>query len=666
MRHVTLSGRRGTAPPPHLGVRAVAAVTAAASLTALALVQASAAASQAAAPPAVLAQTAAPQAAPAAAATAPLPWWPQFDFDERHTGVNNTETTIYSGNVATLHLLYQVTLPAIADGAPAFLPQVTTPQGMKDLLFLTTKDGRLLALDAATGATVWSAQPATGPNFTTSSPAIDPDRTHVYSYGLEGRVHKYTAADGTEVTGGGWPEVATLKPQFEKCSPALAIATSSAAGGATRLYVANGGYPDDAGDYQGHLTTIDLASGAQRVWNAMCSARHIHLTAASPDCGALQGAIWGRPGVVYDPDTDEIYFATGNGPFAPGAHDWGDSILALRGDGTSPGPGPLDSFTPPNFQELQDDDLDQGSSGMVVLAAPPGSRVPHLGAQTGKDAKIRLFDLDNLSGSGAPGATSGELQELDLPQGNQVLPQPAAWVNPVDGSTWTFIANFNGISGLQLTLDAGGNPSLVPVWTNRIAGSSPLIANGMLFYAATGVGLEALDPTTGAVLWIDTAAPNPHWHWESPIVVAGRVFVTDESALLRAYASDSPPLVFHPLASCRVIDTRSPIGGPRQSSLRAGAPARLFQIAGLCGVPAAARAVRVTVTAVRATAAGDLRLGPFGVAVQPAVTFGLPQTSSRIQQLLLTGNPAGAIGVQADLPPGGKVDLLLNVTGYYD
>ena len=73
--------------------------------------------------------------------------WPQFDLDARHGGVSLQETTIHRGNVSTLHVLYNVALPSIADGAPPFLPGVATPLGVKDLLFLSTKDGRILAVD---------------------------------------------------------------------------------------------------------------------------------------------------------------------------------------------------------------------------------------------------------------------------------------------------------------------------------------------------------------------------------------------------------------------------------------------------------------------------------------------------------------------------------------
>ena len=296
--------------------------------------------------------------------------WPQFNLDAQHSGTSRQETVIHRGNVATLHPLYHVTLPGVADGAPAFLAGVTTPLGVKDLLFLTTKNGWIVACDAATGGVVWSHQPATGPNYTTSMPAIDPGRQYVYSYGLEGRVHKYQVGDGTEITTGGWPEVATLKPSVEKSSPGLAVAI--ARDGTPYLYVANGGYPGDAGDYQGHVTAINLTTGAQRVFNANCSDQTVHFTlGGSPDCAAVQTAIWARSGVVYDADNDRIFMATGNGNYNGniGGHNWGDSVFALNADGSGAGAGPVDSYTPTEFQQLQNADADLGSTAPALFPA---------------------------------------------------------------------------------------------------------------------------------------------------------------------------------------------------------------------------------------------------------------------------------------------------------
>jgi hypothetical protein len=460
--------------------------------------------------------------------------WQQFGYDPRHSGVAALETTLHPGNAGTLHLLYSVSLPGTVDDAPVYLSAVSTPAGLLDVLYVTTTDGQLVAVDAATGKVLWSRQPAAGPQYTTSAPAIDPSRQLVYSYGLEGQVHKYRVGDGSEVTGAGWPQLATLKPEVEKCSPALAVAT--AGNGHSYLYVANGGYPGDAGDYQGHVTAVDLGSGAQRVWNADCSDQPVHFTHGNPDCPAVQTAVWQRGGVVYDSDLDRILFSTGNGPFdvPQGRHDWGDSVIALRPNASGNGAGagqPLDSYTPTTFQQLQDSDADLGSTAPAVLPAVPGSRFPHLAVQGGKDGNLRLLNLDNLSGQGQPGKVGGELQVIQVPQGGEVLTAIATWTDPGNGIVWIFVANDSGLSGIQVVA-GGGMPSMNPVWTDPNGGTSPVVANAVVFYVG-GAGLRALSARHGALLFSDGGPASIHW--QSPIVVGGRVYVADGNGKLWAY-----------------------------------------------------------------------------------------------------------------------------------
>ena len=146
--------------------------------------------------------------------------WLQFGWNPQHSGNNTAESILTQANVSTLVQQYQVTLPSIADGAPVYLEGVTTPGGVKNLLFVTTRNALIIALDAQTGSTVWSHQynaagcqinGSGGACYTTSSPAIDPNRQYVYSYGLDGMVHKLQVGDGTEITTGGWPQRATFK-----------------------------------------------------------------------------------------------------------------------------------------------------------------------------------------------------------------------------------------------------------------------------------------------------------------------------------------------------------------------------------------------------------------------------------------------------------------------
>ncbi|HLX07199.1 MAG TPA: PQQ-binding-like beta-propeller repeat protein [Thermoanaerobaculia bacterium] len=591
--------------------------------------------------------------------------WPEFNGDGRHLGNNQQETTINSGNVSTLHVLpgFPVTLPSVADGPPVFLSGVQTASGIKDLLFLTTKDGHILALNAATGANVWSHQPATGPNYTTSSPAIDPNRLYVYSYGLEGKVHKYQVGDGTEITTGGWPELATLKPSVEKCSPPLSVVVTNS--GAEYLYVANGGYPGDAGDYQGHITAINLATGTQNVFNAMCSDQAVHfvMSPGTPDCsGGVQSAVWGRPSVVYSSELDRIFFTSSNGTYdaSTGGRNWGDSVLAAHPDGTGANGQPLDSYTPTEFQTLQNEDLDLGSTSPALLPPVPGSNVAPLAVQGGKDSQLRLLKLADLSRAGGPAHVGGELQVLGLPQGGEILTQPAVWVSPVDGTVWVFVANGGGITGLKMVVDGMGNPSMSAMWTNGSGGTSVVVANGLVFYVSGGV--KALDPTTGNQLFGDTSPGGIHW--ESLIVIDGRLYVADESAHLWAYAPAAAPLGFFTVAPCRVVDTRGPTGPYGGPALAGFGSRRAFQLAGQCGIPADAKAVAANVTVVNPSAAGDLRIGPSGVAnVTSSLNFSAGRLLASNTVIGLTGDPLGTAWVQSD--GAGSANLLIDVSGYY-
>ena len=473
--------------------------------------------------------------------------WLQFGHDPAHSGNNPDEHAINAANVSRLVPQYAapVFLGSMTDGAPVYASGVTTAGGIRDLLFLFTThqwydggagDGTLFAIDAATGAIVWSQVTSGSSQHASSSPVVDAAKQYVYSFGLDGYVHKYATGDGSEVLSAGpagWPAQVTLKPTDEKVAGSLAIASS----GAGFLQVVLNGYGGDVGDYQGHLVSIDLASGTRKVFNALCS--NVPTLLALGGCPQLRGGIWGRGGATFDAATGRIYVATGNGPFnaATGGFDWGDSVLAFAPDGSGSAAGmPRDSYTPTNYQQLESQDLDLGSSSLVILPVPAGSAVAHLGLQAGKDAKARLIDLDDMSGAAGPGHVGGELQSLDLPYAFQIA-QPAVWTDPADGSTWVFgsdiYAALPGMAGLQLQLDGSGRPDLVLRWTNSVAAASPVVANNVLYAAGAcdaGTCVIAREPTTGDVLW--TSPPTGPVKWASPIVVDGAVYVTDQYSQL--------------------------------------------------------------------------------------------------------------------------------------
>ncbi|HUJ12686.1 MAG TPA: PQQ-binding-like beta-propeller repeat protein [Thermoanaerobaculia bacterium] len=461
--------------------------------------------------------------------------WLSFD------GTRHPRSVITAQNVSHLKQLWRVVLPETADGSPVYLGGVQTRTGRRDLLIVSTINGRVIAFDAANGFRAWMTTPPEGTRWTTSSPAVDPGHRFVFAYGLDGYVHRYNVHTGDELTGGGWPELATLKGAVEKGSSAISIATAN--NGHTYLYMTASAYPipGDDGDYQGHVTVIDIDSGVQHVFNALCSDRDMHFTdhGDDSDCPSRQAGIWARSGVAYDPGTNRVFVTTGNGPFDAntGGFDWGTSVVAIRPDGTTDGGTPVDAYTPVDFQSLTDEDLDLSSTTIEVL---PGTNAgwPSLGVQSGKDGRLRLLNLSDLSGQGGPRHLGGELQILDLPQGHTVLTQPTPWLDPAH-KTWVFVANNHGITAYQLIADASGKPMLTQVWSRLdVAGTTPVIVNGVIYLAAPQQ-LTALRATTGATLWQDTTIGDIHW--SSPIVVNDTVYLSDNSQTLTAYSLPTSP-----------------------------------------------------------------------------------------------------------------------------
>ncbi len=518
--------------------------------------------------------------------------WMQFGYDAAHSGFNPAETTINPGNVANLATMYSVSIPSGVDSAPVYLSNVTTPNGTKNLLFALSKNGRVMAIDAATGTEIWHAT-TTGTQPTTASPAIDPGRQYVYSYGTDGKAHKYQVGDGTEITDSNWPEVITLKNSVEKGAGGLTIAND---GTSNYLVVVTDGYIGDGGDYQGHLVSINLETGAQNVFNVMCSNLTIHFvqngTPGTDDCGNVQSGIWGRGGATFDAATSRVYISTGNGHYNAntGGFNWGDSVLALAVDGTGSGGGmPRDSYTPTNFQQLDDQDTDLGSISLVIMQPPKGSSVAHLGMQVGKDAKLRLINLDNMSGQGGPGHVGGELQQpiLGMPQGgNGMREQPATWVDS-KGTTWLFVANGNGLSGLTLGLGGTGGttPQLSSVWQKSGSTTSPIVANGILYSFSScsgGTCIVGRDPATGNALWTSEHVSSPHW--QSPIIVDGVIYAIDNSSKLWAFHLPTTHTVTPTAGDNGAIDPSTPVVvDDGETTNFTVTPDAHYQIAGVTG-----------------------------------------------------------------------------------
>jgi outer membrane protein assembly factor BamB len=435
---------------------------------------------------------------------APEADWPTFDFDSARTGVGPASTGITAASVRRLRLRV-VHIDGTVDSSAVELHGLRARGRHRDVIFVTTTYGRTIALDAGTGQRLWEYVPRDVGAYqgtaqvTTATPVVDPDRRSLYAATPDGFIHKLDAATGREIRSAHWPARITYDATKEKIAGALNLTGSS-------VIAVTGGYIGDAPTYQGHLVLIDRASGRiTHVFNALCSDRHALIRPPSA-CGQSAAAVWARAGAVVEPGSGRLLIATGNGDFN-GRTDWGDSVLEL-----SPTAALLHNWTPRNQAQLAGSDTDVGSTAPAVVEV--GGR--RLGVQGAKDGQLHVLDLDRLDGTTAPAGPrlGGEIQDVSSPGSAQVLTAPAVWSH--GGRTYVFVADDAGIVA-YLTHPGG----LTVAWRTGTPGTSPVVAGGLLYvYDELDGALDVYYPAQGRRV---ASLPVATGHWNSPIVVGGRI-----------------------------------------------------------------------------------------------------------------------------------------------
>jgi hypothetical protein len=467
---------------------------------------------------------------PPAAATAAIPSgdWTQFDFDAQRSGVGPTDTGITARNVRSLKVR-RIHLDGTVDSAAIELHAITVRGRVRDVAVMTTTYGRTIAIDPGTGSILWQFVPHGISSYegsyqiTTGTPIADPNRRFVYAASPDGLVHKLALENGREVRAGHWPVRITLNPGREKITSSLNLTGNL-------LVAMTGGYIGDAPPYQGHVVTIDRDTGQIRhVWNSLCSNRQRLIVPST--CSASDSAIWSRAGATIEPDTGRILVATGNGPFN-GSTNWGDSVLELSPDGARL----LHNWTPTDQAELNASDTDLGSTSPALLPPTGGRR---LAVQGGKQGNLALLDLNRLNGttSGASARTGGELQRIATPGGGELFTAPVVWTHA--GRTYLFVADDSG-TGVYV-LSGGSHPRLRTVAENGTPGTSPVLAGGLLYvYDEQDGFLKVYEPTHLVLL---ASLPAAVGHWNSPIVVGGRIILPEGNA--NDHATSGTVDVFH-------------------------------------------------------------------------------------------------------------------------
>lgn len=440
---------------------------------------------------------------PATPATSGAGWlldWPEFGLDPQRSDTTEASTGITAANVRELKRI-QVRLPGTVDSSPIYLHGVSVAGKSRDVIVVTTTYGKTIALDASSGAKLWTFTPpgysgwAGTAQITTASPIADPQGGFVYAASPNGLIHKLSLSDGREAAGS-WPISITRNPTHQKIAAALNVE-------GPYLIAATGGYIGDTPPYQGHVVLIERSSGRLlSVFNTLCANRRTLIEPST--CSASDSAILSRAGAVVEPGGRSILVDTGNGPWN-GRTNFGDSVIEL----SLPSLRLRQAFTPRDQERLNDSDLDLGSSAPALLGH---DRV----AVAGKDGVLRLLSLSRLDGHAPGGAQrlGGEVQSLPLPGGGMLFTAPAVWQR--GGRTTMFIGDENATAAYVLV-----RGRLRQAWQSPIPGTSPILAGGLLYvYDPNAGGIEVYRPGSPHPI---ADLPGESGHWNSPIVVDGHV-----------------------------------------------------------------------------------------------------------------------------------------------
>lgn len=245
----------------------------------------------------------------------------------------------------------------------------------------------------------------------------------------------------------------------------------------------------------------------------------------------------------YSPAIDpsgNVYAITGNGNYnlGKGMKGYGESVIALSPDLKKK---PVGTFTPNDWQSLNNSDADFGSGGAMLIPVVSGQTTPPMLVGTGKAGTMYLLDashLDGLQGDGSSGYQP--LQTLSI---GGCWCGGAYYAGPSGGRVFY---QGNGATLRAYSVPASGTPILTQVAATTDAagfgGSFPVVssngsaANSALVWAiergAGGCGcteqIKAYNASTlGAPLFQSNAGnwSNGSRAYVTPLVANGRVYV---------------------------------------------------------------------------------------------------------------------------------------------
>jgi len=493
--------------------------------------------------------------------------------DVARTGQNLKEYALTTANVnsSTFTQLFSCPVDGYVYAEPLYVANLLVGATKRNVVFIATEHDSVFAFDAdspscvqlwmksflGTGVTTmpWtdtanvnvSGAGATNDVFPeigiTSTPVIAPTTNTIY---VEAKtketvgsgcntnnpcyVHRLHALDittGAEKLGG---PVVISAPNFVPLRhfnrPALLLANST-------VYVSFGSHGDNP-NWQGWVFGYDAATLAQK----------FVFSTSDPTSGSNGAAVWDGGGGPAADASGNIYVTTGNGAF-DGTKNFSESVLKLSPTGTL-----LDWFTPFNRAVFDANDVDMGSTGIMILPDAVGSSAhQHLLIGSGKVAILYLLDQTNLGKF-----NSGS--NLDV---QEVIPVPPPNTTQFDGGNYGVPAYWNGniyttgqnfplsqftiANGVMATPQSAVSANTFPPRGAIPAVSASGTTNGIVWvldlsaWASNGPAiLDAYDATNvGNLLFSSpasgTGAAGAAVKFTVPTVANGKVYVGGQASL---------------------------------------------------------------------------------------------------------------------------------------
>lgn len=452
---------------------------------------------------------------------------------------NNSRTGIYiSGGQLTpedvsaskFGKIFSVPVDGQVYAQPLYIAAVKNIHGgTHNVIYVATESDSLYAIDADNGSVLWQhPDPATDrplapvpftavgnpggcadlqPNIgITGTPVIDTGTNSIFFITKEmgapvvQRLHAVDLSSGKEKFGGPVMIAAAVRGHGDGSVNSNIVFNARDELNRPGLTLSNGhiiaawGGHCDAKAYHGWVMAFDAKTLKREA---------VFMTTPN---GKKAGVWMAGDGIAVD-SAGYFYLVTGNGDYdGTSANDYGDSIvkLALARNSFKI----VDWFTPGVQQDLNKNDDDLGSGGLILLPDLPDSvKHKHLLAQMGKDEIIRLVDRDNMGKyCGSDNCPDTQIvQEIhnvtdaDGDDAGGIWGSPTYWNGTV---YWAGGLSADAVKGWAL--NATNNAGLLS--------PSPTLSTSITFSNYSSGPVISADGNTNGILWILDNSGYCHSH----------------------------------------------------------------------------------------------------------------------------------------------------------